>query len=80
MEKVARAEQLERLPKDYGKWSGAPATTATSTVPVLGEPLPGDWGAAMHAKRMADNEAYTPAGQVGGTGVSTEADGQALYR
>lgn len=74
VEKVARSEQLERLPKDYGKWSGAPATTANSTVPVLGEPLPGDLGAAMHAKRMADNGAYRPAGQVGGTGVSTEAD------
>lgn len=73
VEKVARAEHLERLPKDYGKWAGS-ATGNTATVPVLGEPLPGDLGAAMHAKRMADNGAYAPAGQVGGTGVSTEAD------
>lgn len=73
VEKVARAEHLERLPKDYGKWPGS-ATSNTATVPVLGEPLPGDLGAAMHAKREADGGAYTPAGQVGGTGASTEAD------
>lgn len=73
VEKVARAEHLERLPKDYGKWPGS-ATSNTATVPVLGEPLPGDLGAAMHAKRVADGGAYTPAGQVGGTGASTEAD------
>jgi type IV secretion system protein TrbI len=73
VDKVARAGHLERLPKDYGKW---PATLAsnTATVPVLGEPLPGDLGAAMHAKRGADNGAYAPAGQVGGTGASSEAD------
>jgi type IV secretion system protein TrbI len=73
VEKVARAEHLERLPKDYGKWPGT-ATSSTATVPVLGEPLPGDLGAAMHAKRVADNSAYAPAGQVGGTGASSEAD------
>jgi type IV secretion system protein TrbI len=73
VEKVARAEQLERLPKDYGKWPGS-ANSNTATVPVLGEPLPGDLGAAMHAKRVADGGAYAPAGQVGGTGASTEAD------
>jgi type IV secretion system protein TrbI len=73
VEKVARAEHLERLPKDYGKW---PSTVASgsSTVPVLGEPLPGDLGAAMHAKRVADNGAYAPAGQMGVTGAISEAD------
>ena len=72
VEKVARAEHLEQLPKDYAK----PPAAAAPTVPVLGEPLPGDLGAAMHAKRMADSgaqqNAYSPAGQVGGTAVSTE--------
>jgi type IV secretion system protein TrbI len=73
VEKVARAEHLERLPKDYGKWPGT-AASGSSTVPVLGEPLPGDLGAAMHAKRTADSGAYSPAGRVGGTGASSEAD------
>jgi type IV secretion system protein TrbI len=73
VEKVARAEHLERLPKDYGKWPGTVAS-GSSTVPVLGEPLPGDLGAAMHAKRTADSGAYSPAGRVGGTGASSEAD------
>jgi type IV secretion system protein TrbI len=73
VDKVARAEHLERLPKDYGKWPGT-AASRSSTVPVLGEPLPGDLGAAMHAKRVADNGAYAPAGQVGGTGGISEAD------
>lgn len=72
VEKLARAEHLEQLPKDYAKLPAA----ATPAVPVLGEPLPGDLGAAMHAKRMADSgeqqNAYSPAGQVGGTAVSTE--------
>jgi type IV secretion system protein TrbI len=73
VDKVARAEHLERLPKDYGKWPGTVASS-TATVPVLGEPLPGDLGAAMHAKRVADSGAYAPAGQVGGAGASGEAD------
>jgi type IV secretion system protein TrbI len=73
VEKVARAEHLDQLPKDYGKLPSI-ATTANSTVPVLGEPLPGDLGAAMHAKRVADSGAYAPAGQVGGTGASSEAE------
>jgi type IV secretion system protein TrbI len=73
VDKVARAEHLERLPKDYGKWPGTTASS-TATVPVLGEPLPGDLGAAMHAKRVADNGAYAPAGQMGGTGGISEAD------
>jgi type IV secretion system protein TrbI len=77
VEKVARAEHLERLPKDYGKWPGT-AASGSSTVPVLGEPLPGDLGAAMHAKRVAANgashNAYAHAGQVGSTGGSSEAD------
>jgi type IV secretion system protein TrbI len=73
VEKVARAGHLERLPKDYGKWPSTVASN-TATVPVLGEPLPGDLGAAMHAKRVTDNGAYAPAGRVGGTGASSEAD------
>ena len=39
VDRVARAEELERLPKDYAGLPKAP--------PVLGEPLPGDLGPAI---------------------------------
>lgn len=39
VDRVARAEDLERLPKDYADLPKAP--------PVLGEPLPGDLGPAI---------------------------------
>ncbi|MFN7040198.1 MAG: TrbI/VirB10 family protein [Acidovorax temperans] len=39
VDRVARAEDLERLPKDYAGLAKAP--------PVLGEPLPGDLGPAI---------------------------------
>jgi type IV secretion system protein VirB10 len=39
VDRVARAEDLERLPKDYAGLPKAP--------PVLGEPLPGDLGPAI---------------------------------
>ncbi len=42
VDRVARAEDLERLPKDY---AGLPAPKPA--VPVLGEPLPGDLGPAI---------------------------------
>jgi type IV secretion system protein TrbI len=45
VERVTRAEALEQLPKDYSKVPLLPAPPAS--VPVLGEPLPGDIGAAM---------------------------------
>ncbi|WP_398494399.1 TrbI/VirB10 family protein [Variovorax sp.] len=44
VERVARAEDLDRLPKDYTQFS-PPA--APPSVPVLGEPLPGDLGPAI---------------------------------
>lgn len=43
VERVPRAEDLERLPKDYGQLPPA----SPPSVPVLGEPLPGDLGPAI---------------------------------
>ena len=49
VDRVARAENLDQLPKDYSK---VPAVA--KPVPVLGEPLPGDLGPAIvHAQRNA---------------------------
>jgi len=51
VDRVSRAESLDQLPKDYSKMRVA----AKSTVPVLGEPLPGDLGPAIvHAQRDAN--------------------------
>jgi type IV secretion system protein VirB10 len=50
VDRVSRAERLDQLPKDY---SNVPMVA--KSVPVLGEPLPGDLGAAIvHAERNAN--------------------------
>lgn len=50
VDRVAKAESLDQLPKDYSKLP-PPVKPA---VPVLGEPLPGDLGPAiLHAERQA---------------------------
>lgn len=43
VDRIARAENLDQLPKDY---AGVPAQSKPQ-VPVLGEPLPGDLGPAV---------------------------------
>ncbi len=43
VDRVSRAESLDQLPKDYSKIP----VPAKPTVPVLGEPLPGDLGPAI---------------------------------
>jgi len=51
VDRVSRAETLDQLPKDYSK-------VAKASVPVLGEPLPGDLGPAIvHAQRDANDGA-----------------------
>lgn len=51
VDRVAKAESLDQLPKDYSKLP-PPVKPA---VPVLGEPLPGDLGPAiLHAERKAN--------------------------
>jgi type IV secretion system protein VirB10 len=59
VDRVARVENLDQLPKDYSK-----VPMAAKPVPALGEPLPGDLGPAIvHAQRRAG--AYTPPAQTG---------------
>ncbi|MEW9570283.1 TrbI/VirB10 family protein [Rhodanobacter sp. Si-c] len=47
VDRVARADDLDQLPADYSKLPAKPAPAAS--VPQLGPPLPGDWGAASAA-------------------------------
>ena len=57
VDRVARAESLDQLPKDY---AGLPALPA---VPQLGEPLPGDLGPAI-VKSQQPMETRVPGGGV----------------
>jgi type IV secretion system protein VirB10 len=56
VDRVAKAETLDRLPKDY-----AGLSTSSAPVPKLGEPLPGDLGPAIVKAQRA--------GEVHGAGV-----------
>ncbi|SFK84854.1 TrbI/VirB10 family protein [Rhodanobacter glycinis] len=47
VDRVARADDLDQLPADYSKLPAKPVPAAS--VPQLGPPLPGDWGAASAA-------------------------------
>lgn len=63
VERVNRAEKLDTLPKDYSKLPASPKPAAS--VPVLGEPLPGDLGPAIlkaqRAGELRAGGAYGPA-------------------
>jgi type IV secretion system protein VirB10 len=45
IDRVAKADDLDQLPANYSKLPPKPAPASASTVPQLGPPLPGDWGA-----------------------------------
>jgi type IV secretion system protein TrbI len=54
VERVAKAEELDRLPPDYSKLAIKAAPAAAESPSPLGPPLPGDWGpAALQANRDA---------------------------
>jgi type IV secretion system protein TrbI len=46
VDRVAKADDLDQLPADYSKLPAKPAPVPAASVPQLGPPLPGDWGAA----------------------------------
>ncbi|TAM59407.1 MAG: TrbI/VirB10 family protein [Rhodanobacter sp.] len=48
VDRVAKTEDLDRLPADYTRLAPkpAPAVAPAASVPALGPPMPGDWGAA----------------------------------
>ena len=66
VDRVAHAENLDQLPKDYSK-----VPVAAKPVPVLGEPLPGDLGPAIVAQRNAGAPAQT--GRIAQPGDAEEA-------
>ncbi|ULU23274.1 TrbI/VirB10 family protein [Dyella terrae] len=59
VDRVARSEELDQLPKDY---SGLPPKPAVS-VPTLGPPLPGDLGPAIVQSQQPPPLANTSPGQ-----------------
>lgn len=63
VDRVNRAEKLDTLPRDYSKLPAPPKPAAS--VPVLGEPLPGDLGPAIlkaqRAGELHSGGAYGPA-------------------
>lgn len=46
IDRIATADDLDQLPADYSKLPPKPAPVPAASVPQLGPPLPGDWGAA----------------------------------
>ncbi|MHB1667752.1 TraB/TrbI/VirB10 family type IV secretion system protein [Thiomonas sp.] len=48
VDRVAKTDDLDRLPADYAKLvpKPTPAAAPAASVPALGPPMPGDWGAA----------------------------------
>lgn len=46
VDRIAKADDLDQLPADYAKLPAKPAPAQAASVPQLGPPLPGDWGAA----------------------------------
>jgi type IV secretion system protein VirB10 len=53
VDRIAKSDDLDQLPADYSKLPAKPAPVAS--VPQLGPPLPGDWGAASVAPSPAGN-------------------------
>lgn len=59
VDRVAKADDLDRLPADYSKLPAKSAPAPAASVPQLGPPLPGDWGAAS-AMQAPGNGAANP--------------------
>lgn len=49
VDRVAKTDDLDQLPADYSKLPAKPAPVSAASVPQLGPPLPGDWGASSVA-------------------------------
>ena len=49
VDRIAKADDLDQLPSDYSKLPAKPAPAPATSVPQLGPPLPGAWGAASVA-------------------------------
>lgn len=54
VDRIARAEGIERLPLDYSKL--LPPKPTEPAIPILGKPLPGDLGMAMHRAEQSNSQ------------------------
>jgi len=59
VDRIAKADDLAQLPTDYSKLPAKSAPARAASVPQLGPPLPGDWGAAS-AMQVPGNGAANP--------------------
>lgn len=57
VDRIAKADDLDQLPADYAKLLAKPAPAQAASVPQLGPPLPGDWGAASAMTPLPNDEA-----------------------
>ncbi|HML83379.1 MAG TPA: TrbI/VirB10 family protein [Thiomonas arsenitoxydans] len=57
VDRIAKADDLDQLPADYSKLLAKPAPAQAASVPQLGPPLPGDWGAASAMTPLPDDGA-----------------------
>lgn len=57
VDRIAKIDDLDRLPSDYSKLPTKPAPAPAASVPRLGPPLPGDWGAASATPLPTGNPA-----------------------
>ncbi|MBT2301403.1 hypothetical protein J7E70_13125 [Variovorax paradoxus] len=58
VDRIAKSENLDRLPKDYAGLAPAPKATP----PVLGDPLPGDLGPAIVKSQQPVDQRMAPRG------------------
>lgn len=73
VDRVAKADDLDQLPANYSKLPPKPAPAPASTVPQLGPPLPGDWGAAASATPLP-NSGMQPGPSAGGIDHQRQAE------
>jgi len=69
VDRIARADGLDQLPPDYSKIAQPKPPEPASSVPVLGEPLPGDLGNAMLRAERGNSDSRIP-----GLGTPTPPD------
>ena len=63
VDRIAKADDVDRLPSDYSKLPTKPAPAPAASVPRLGPPLPGDWGAASATPLPTGNPTRGPSAE-----------------
>jgi len=63
VDRIAKADDLDQLPSDYSKLPTKPVPAPAASVPQLGPPLPGDWGAASATPLPTGNPTTGPSAE-----------------